>query len=140
MSQFFCRRTPPMFSHCWEDARDEARDLDKFAPNWDGADADSVPLNLIRETLTFFQRLEDATFPPPDSVYPAADGTVFVEWHHSDGTVRMANVQPGRIATVTMGPDGSILPQESETRTDSVGALSEQFLDVEEACEFALAA
>lgn len=104
-----------MFSRQWEAARDEARDLDKYAPNWDGEGADPVALELIQETLRLFRLLEGRAFPAPDMVYPAADGTVFVEWHHPGGGVDTANITPDRIHVVAVGADGKILALPSDT-------------------------
>lgn len=140
MSKISPRNTPPMFSRQWEAARDEARDLDKYAPNWDGADADPVPLKLIQDTLRFFSHLEDRAFPAPDSVYPAADGTVFVEWHHPGGFVQTANIRLGRVSVVMMGPDGNIIPPPSDVPADTNGPRGGAAPADGDAFEFALAA
>lgn len=112
MSTLSRRTTPPMFSRRWEAARDEARDLDKYGPNWDGADADPVPLELIQDALEFFRNLEARGFQAPDNIYPAADGSICFEWHHEGGFVHLANIRgSGRMSLVTMMPDGTIRPQ-----------------------------
>jgi hypothetical protein len=99
-----------MFSRQWEAARDEARDLDKYPPDWDGAGADPVPLPLIREVLRLFRDLENQRFTAPDLVYPLADGSVMAEWHHPGGVVQAVNVRgPGRVHVVTVGADGGRL-------------------------------
>lgn len=140
MNKISPRHTPPMFSRQWEAARDEARDLDKYAPNWDGADADPVPLELIQDTLGFFRCLEERAFPAPDLVYPAADGTVFVEWHHSGGYVQTANIRPGRISLVMMGPDGNIIPMPPDVPADAATPSGMTASADGDAFEFALAA
>lgn len=90
----------------WEVAYDEARDLDKFQPNWDSEGADPVPLSLICATLQLFSTLEAQGFPAPASVYPLADGTVMLEWHYSHGAVESANIRPnGRMEIVRREPN-----------------------------------
>lgn len=110
------RQTPILFFREWESAYDETRDLDKYMPNWDGANADPVPLKLIQATLLFFRHLEERLFPAPDSVYPVADGTVVAEWHHPGGSVQIANIMSGRISVVMMAPDGEIILPPSDTQ------------------------
>ena len=129
-----------MFSRQWESARDEARDLDKYAPNWDGADADPVALGLVQVALKLFRRLETDGFPAPDLVYPAADGSVYVEWHHAGGFVQMVNLRPGRISLVMMRPHGTIDPQSSETPADVSLEEGDAACADGDSFEFALAA
>ncbi len=140
MNQISPRHTPPMFSRQWEAARDEARDLDKYAPNWDGADADPVPLALIQDTLGLFRHLETLAFPAPDLIYPAADGSVYVEWHHAGGFVQMVNIRPGRTSAILMRPDGTIDTPPSEAPSDAALALGGSPCADGDAFEFALAA
>ena len=110
------RQTPILFFREWESAYDETRDLDKYMPNWDGANADPVPLKLIQSTLLFFRHLEERLIPAPKSVYPVADGSVIAEWHHPGGCVQIANIMSGRISIVMMDSNGKIIPQPSETQ------------------------
>ncbi len=135
-------QTTTLFFREWESAYDETRDLDKYMSNWDGADADPVPLKLIQYTLLFFRHLEERNVPAPDSVYPVADGTVIAEWHHPGGCVQIANIMSGRISVVMMDPNGKIVPQPSEAQVPA-GTIDPQCGDSladGDAFEFTLAA
>jgi hypothetical protein len=129
-----------MFSRQWEAARDEARDLDKYRPNWDGADADPVPLELIHESIEIFRSLEAKGFPAPDNIYPAADGSVCFEWHHEGGFAHLVNLRrSGRMSVVTMMPDGTIRPP-SELPSDQPEPKDGPTVADGDAFEFSLAA
>lgn len=86
----------------WESARDEARDLDKYGSNWDGEGADAVSLDLINTTLRWFRGLEDRGHPAPVSIYPLADGTPMIEWHHPGGSTESANIRVGNRVEIVL--------------------------------------
>jgi len=89
----------------WEAMFDEVRDLDKYQSNWDGEGANSVPLDLIHDTVLLLSSQEAEDYPAPACVYPLADGTVMVEWHYQDGAVDAANIRSGgRVEIVRRGP------------------------------------
>lgn len=141
MSHFTNTRAFPMFSRQWEAARDEVRDLDKYEPNWDGADADPVPLDLIQTALKFFDALEQQLIVAPDMVYPSADGSVFAEWHYASGHVQSVNIRHNRISIVVMDPDGRIVSIPSGSSDRDAACISDVNSTGEnDAFEFALAA
>lgn len=136
----FSRSTGSALSRQWEAACDEASDLDKYNPDWDGAGADAVPLIVIRRTLDLFRRFELLAFPAPDSVYPAADGTVFVEWHHPNGVSQLLNIRLNGISVVMMGPDGKIIPPPPTDGSLDLSSCDVALQSDGDAFEFVLAA
>ena len=89
----------------WEAAFDEARDLDKYQPNWDGEGADAVPSVLILQTRQWLRALQSLGSSAPACVYPLADGTVMAEWHYGSGAGDSANIRGGgRVEIVSREP------------------------------------
>jgi len=129
-----------LFADHWEAARAEVRDLDRCEANWDGEGADPVPLKLIQATLRYLEECEQLRFLAPDTVYAAADGTVFVEWHYPDGFVQVVNLCLNRILVITMDPDGKIIPVPTDNISDVITS-NEMIVDIDrDRFEFTLAA
>ena len=99
------RELPSPTTPQWEAALDEARDLDKYQPDWDGEGADAVPSVMILQTRQWLRALQSRGDSAPACVYPLADGTVMVEWHYGSGAGDSANIRGGwRVEIVSREP------------------------------------
>jgi hypothetical protein len=109
VNQTFTSNASVLNADEWALAYQAAKELDQYTRNWDGEGASPVPREYIQATLAFFERLEGQGYTPPDYLYPAADGTLMMEWHHTSGTRDLISIDSRGFHLIAMDSAGNIL-------------------------------
>jgi len=82
----------------WEQVKEQIIALEQLEPGWDGADAPSVPLRMVRATISWTEHLKLQDVDPPHDVYPLSDGNVILEWQLPNDVIRRIEIKEDCVA------------------------------------------